>query len=315
MTDLEGGPSIEVDNLRYRYGRAKNWALAGISLRIEKGVVLGLVGPNGSGKTTLFRLVLGFARWFEGRIGIDGSAPAAYRTQYGIGYLPEQVRLPAGVRVRRLAEFAGRLAALDCSGARNATDRLMKTLAIDDRADERIGTLSHGYRQRVGLLVALLGDPQLILLDEPANGLDPESVGVLRSVLRGLKQQGRTVIVSSHNLLELERVCDAVVILSQGRVLGRSSRSELLSQPDVWVVQLSRDSGDAVSVGRLCAKLHGVRLAADEAGFGHEQLAREFAARASTRGCVVEAVERRSFDLEYLFHSLVQQGRQDEEAD
>jgi len=191
----------------------------------------------------------------------------------------------------------------------------MRTLAIDDRADEPIGTLSHGYRQRVGLLVALLGDPELILLDEPANGLDPESVGVLRSVLRGLKQQGRTVIVSSHNLLELERVCDEVVILSQGRALGRSARSELLSQPDVWVVRLSSDSADAVSVGRLCAKLHGVRLAADETGFRHEPLAREFAARASTRGFVVEAVERRSFDLEYLFHSLVQQGRQDEEAD
>jgi len=306
MTDLVRGPSIEVENLRYRYGRAKDWALAGISLRIERGVVLGLVGPNGSGKTTLLRLVLGFARPFGGRITIEGSAPVAYRTRQGIGYLPEQVHLPAGVRVRRLAEFAGRLASLDRSEAQATTGRLMTTLSIDDRADEAVGTLSHGYRQRVGLLVALLGDPELVLLDEPANGLDPESVGVLRSVLRGLKRQGRTVVVSSHNLLELERHCDEVVILSRGRVLGRSSRTELLSRPDIWIVRLSRGSAEAVYVQRLRAKLRGVRLAADEAGFAHGRAALEFATRARAKGCVVEAVERRSFDLEYLFHSLVQ---------
>lgn len=308
MSSDEGRPLVQVEGVRYRYRSAGDWALAGISFQIRRGIVLGLVGPNGSGKTTLYRLILGLMRPLEGRVAVDGTAPAAYRTGRGIGYLPEQVRLPGNVRVRELAELMGRLAGLRGAEMRIAIERLLRTLAIEDRADALIKTLSHGYRQRVGLLAALLGGPELLLFDEPANGLDPESVGVLRSVLRALKRRGRTVLVSSHNLLELERVCDEVLILRQGRLLGRSSRKELVSKPDVWVAQLGPDSLAAASeVGALCKELDGVRLAADEAGFVEERAAREFAARIRVAGVAVEAIERRPFDLEYLFHSLVRQ--------
>lgn len=308
MTGSEAGPLVEVERVRYRYRSRQAWALELVSFRVERGVVLGLVGPNGSGKTTLYRLILGFLRPLDGRVTVGGLAPPAYRSRLGIGYLPEQVHLPGNVRVREFAVLMARLAGLRGRELRESIERLMHTLAIEDRAGHAIGTLSHGYRQRVGLLAALLGDPELLLLDEPANGLDPISVGVLRSVLRALKRRGKTVMVSTHNLLELERVCDEMLILSQGRVLGRSTREELLRRPDVWVVQLASETrGGTAEVGALCARFGAVRLAADEAAFDDERAARDFAAGVAAAGGRIAAIERRPFDLECLFHTLVQE--------
>ena len=298
---------VDVERVRFRYRSAKEWALDDISIKAKRGVVLGIVGPNGSGKTTLYRLILGLTRPNSGNVSVGGAAPAVYRATRGIGYLAEQVRLPGNVRVGEFAEFMGRLAGFGKTDRKRAVERLMAFLCIADRSGQMIGALSHGYRQRVGLLAALLGQPELLLFDEPANGLDPESVGILRSLLRGLKRQGRTVIVSSHNLLELERICDEVVILRQGKLLGRCSRSELLAQPDIWVVQLGHASMSASSeaIG-LGLGSDGVRLAADEVVFVDELAAQEFAARSRAMGQVVETIDRRPFDLEYLFHSLLQ---------
>jgi ABC-2 type transport system ATP-binding protein len=275
---------IDVERVRFRYRSMKGWALNDVSFQAKRGVVLGIVGPNGSGKTTLYRLILGLMPPSSGRISVGGKAPAAYRASRGIGYLAEQVRLPGNVRTGEFAELMGRLAGLGKKDREYAIERLMAFLGIGDRANSRIGTLSHGYRQRVGLLAALLGGPELLLFDEPANGLDPESVGILRSLLRSLKRKGRTVIVSSHNLVELERICDEILILRQGQLLGRCSRRDLLARTDIWVVQLG-----------------------DEVVFEDQAMALGFAAHARAVGQTVEAIERRPFDLEYLFHSLVQE--------
>jgi ABC-type multidrug transport system ATPase subunit len=305
----EEDPILRVESVRYRYRRSGGWALDGVSFAVERGTILGLVGPNGSGKTTLYRLILGLSSPDAGRIAVAGTTPSAYRTRHGIGHLPEQGRLPGNVRVRELAIFVGRLAGLSRSELQAALERLRELLRLEDVVDARIGTLSHGYRQRVGLLAALLGDPELLLLDEPANGLDPTSVGVLRSLLRDSRRRGRTVIVSSHNLLELERVCDEVIILSQGRSLGRASRAELVARPDIWVVQLGEDARrtPAEQPAREVAA-GAIRLAADELAFPDEEPARRFARLVENGGGVVELIEQRPFDLECLFHSLVDEG-------
>lgn len=298
---------VELDGLRFRYRSADGWAIDDLTFTIQRGTVLGLIGPNGSGKTTLFRLLLGFLLPAAGRVSIGGRTPSDYRTGCGVGYLPEQVRMPGNVRVREFAILMARLAGLPVSSIEPMLERLMQGLALAEKSDSLIGQLSHGYRERVGLLAALLGESEFVLLDEPANGLDPSSMGVLRSVLRALKRRGRTVIVSSHNLLELEKICDEIVILSEGRLLGRCTRESLVARPDVWVVQLRAlrklESG---CMDGLCAKLDGVRLATDEAGFTDGRRAREFARRVSAAGAAVETIERRTFDLEYLFHSLLQ---------
>lgn len=299
---------IGVDALSYRYPAARARALDEVSFEVERGAVLGLVGPNGSGKTTLCRLLLGLMRPQGGRVTVGGVEPAVYRRSHGVGYLPEQVKLPGDVQVGEFAVLMARLAGLRRCEVPGAVDRLMATLAIAEKVGVPISALSHGYRQRVGLLAALLGQPELLLLDEPANGLDPSSVGILRSVIRGLKRVGRTVIISSHNLLELERVCDDVLILRQGRVLGRSLRDELTRRSEIWVVQLCRqdDVIPALDLGPLAAKLGGVGLAADEVAFADEADARAFVRRIETAGGRVEMIERRPYDLEYLYHSLVQ---------
>lgn len=309
MTPADGGVGVEVHSVRFRYGPRRGWALDDVSFEVPAGRVLGLVGPNGSGKTTLYRLLLGLAAPTDGRVLIDGRSPAAFRTQCGIGYLPEQVRLPGAARVSELAALMARLAGLGGAQARAATGALVEVLALGDKVDEMIAALSHGYRQRVGLLSVLLGDPPLLLLDEPANGLDPASVGLLRSLLRRLRRAGCTVLVSSHNLLELERVCDDMLILSEGRLLGRVSREELLARPDIWVVLLQPERPTPMPMAEASRVVHGaVRLAADEVAFPASDRARAFADAVEREGGSVERIERRPFDLEYLFHLRVQQG-------
>lgn len=294
---------VEFEGLSYRYRGAQGWALKDIDHSLRRGIILGIVGPNGSGKTTLFRLILGFVKPTVGTVKVDGGAPAAYRTQRGIGYLPEAVNLPPQVKVAELADYAARLSGLGAAAAQGALQRLMSDLEITRAAGQKIGVLSHGYRRRIGLMLTLLGDPELLLLDEPATGLDPDSIGVLRSTLRALRRQGRSVIVSSHNLLEMQRMCDEVLILRYGEILGASTRDELLGRPAVWVVQLGaeRDGAGSPSIP-VIHDLGGVRLAADEFGFTDENNARRFAASMDN----VQRIERREFDLEYFFHSLLQ---------
>lgn len=302
----------ELRAVGFRYGAADHWAVRDLSLRFDRGTAHGLAGPNGSGKTTIFRLLMGFVRPESGSVRVGGEHPARYRVNNGIGYLPERVRLPRAVRVGEFAVFIARLAGLSADEIGKVTEPLMAVLGLTDKSRDPIGSLSHGFKQRVGLLAALAGDPELVLMDEPTNGLDPTSVGLLRSVIRALKRRGRTVIVSSHNLAELERVCDELSILREGTLLGRSTRDALASRPAVWVVRLSYNGKlRSPRVGRLCDSLGGVRLATDEVGFSELRIAHEFARRMVAAGAVVETVERRSFDMEFLFHSLVQEESSD----
>lgn len=300
---------IRLERLRHRYGSKGPWAVDGLSGTVRTGRILGLVGPNGSGKTTLFRLILGLMRPTEGRIEIGGLTPSTYRRVRGIGYLPERIDLPADVQVREFARYVAALRGLTAPEAREAIGILLATVEMEDRATAAIGTLSHGYRQRVGLVAALLGDPPLLLLDEPANGLDPISVAVLRSVLRRLKRRGRTVIASSHNLAELQRVCDEVIVMRDGHALARRSRRQLASRPPVWVVRVwTRETEKSEPPPRPPVR-GGVRLAADELAFRREDEARA-CARAATADGLGARIEMRPYDLELLFHALLDRADQ-----
>lgn len=302
----------ELRAVGFRYGAADRWAVRDLSLRFVRGAAHGLAGPNGSGKTTIFRLLMGFVRPESGWVSVEGDDPARHRVSHGIGYLPEQVRLPGAVRVQEFALFMERLAGLSRSETDPVIEPLMSVLGLTDKSLDAIGSLSHGFKQRVGLLAALAGEPQLVLMDEPANGLDPTSLGLLRSVIRSLKRRGCTVIVSSHNLAELERVCDELSILREGTLLGRSTRDALAGRPAVWVVRVSYNGRlRSPRVGRLCAGLGGVRLATDEVGFRSKARAHEFVRRITAAGAGVEAVESRPFDMEFLFHALVQEKSSD----
>lgn len=311
MRETNSGALIDVEGATYRYRRGAA-ALADVTLSVERGTLAGIVGPNGSGKTTLYRLLLGFLQPDAGSLTIDGLAPALYRRRHGIGYLPESVGLPADVRVGELVRTVLQLGTRDARSGEEYRRGLVRALGLEARLRDPIGALSHGFRQRTGLLASLIGDPQLVLLDEPANGLDPDSLGVLRSLLRDLRRRGKTVLLSSHNLLELERVCDAVVIMREGRVVGRVTREQLQRCPDVWVVQVVGNGAVPPDPGDDSLRRYAVRLAADEVAFTSESAARAWAREVVRGGTRVESIERKPFDLEYLFHRLVQRSREEE---
>src|SRR5438045_2756199 len=211
-------PVIVAEQLTKWYG--PRLAVDCVSLEVEAGEIMGLLGPNGSGKTTILRILAGYLRPSAGTARIAGldvvdDSLAARRC---VGYVPEDVPLYGGMAVREFLVFMGRLKGLT-AGLSGAVSEAMHRLRLEQMHDVQIGRLSRGYRQRVAIAQALLGNPALLILDEPTNGLDPRQIIEMCELIRSLGGE-RTILVTSHILGELERVADRVAILLDGRLLG-----------------------------------------------------------------------------------------------
>jgi ABC-2 type transport system ATP-binding protein len=192
-------------------------ALHDVALSLDPGV-WAVVGPNGAGKSTLLALVLGFLMPSSGTVTIDGLSPRRYRRRVGVGYLPERFRLPPQWPVRDALHGLAGLEGLDATAAADRVDWVMDHLGLADHADRQVGELSRGLNQRMGLAQALLGDRRLLVLDEPTEGLDPLWRVRFRDLLMDLRGDGRTVLLASHELAEVERVADRVILLDGGRL-------------------------------------------------------------------------------------------------
>ena len=218
---------IVVENVSKTYGRfgRRVRALEGVSLEVAPGETLGLIGPNGAGKTTLLSCLLGFLKPDSGRITVDGRAPDDLAVRARTGYLPERLGFDRDLPGRSFLQHHWRLAGGDPSRAgaeaEAAADRVGLT---SDVLRRRLKTYSRGMLQRIGLAQALLRDPTLLFLDEPASGTDPLGVGLVRQRILESKARGATVVLNSHQLTEVEKVCDRIVFLSEGRLV----RSETL---------------------------------------------------------------------------------------
>ncbi len=215
-------PVVSAAGLTKRFGSVT--AVADLSFELDAGTVTGFLGPNGAGKTTTLRMLLGLAEPTQGRALVFGRRFADLdRPASRIGAMLESADLHPGRTARdhlRALALAGRLPA-------RRVDEVLGLVDLDDVAGRRAKTFSLGMRQRLGLAAALLGDPELLLLDEPANGLDPEGVRWLREFLRAFAAQGRTVLVSSHILAEVAQTADRVVIINRGRLVLQAPLSEL----------------------------------------------------------------------------------------
>jgi ABC-2 type transport system ATP-binding protein len=221
---------IRVQALTKRYNSIL--ALDHLSLEVPDGAVFGLLGPNGAGKTTFLRLVMGFVFPDTGQIDRRGLPPSC------IGYLPEQAYYPPRFTVGDYLTTVGRLAGLRGRVLQEAVERLLWQVGLGEVAGRRLGACSRGMLQRLGLAQALLGEPPLLLLDEPAQGLDPAGQKFMRDQIVALYQAGKTVLLSSHHLDEVTRVCTHVAVISQGRLV-RSGPLETILAPRAQVTILT----------------------------------------------------------------------------
>ena len=222
-------PAIETHGLRKTYGRTV--ALDGLDLRVGEAEVFGLLGPNGAGKTTAVKLLLGLARASSGSGTMLGRPLGDREARRRIGYLPELFRYQPWLTAREVLALHCELAGLTRHRWPGEIDRSLATVGLSARGSDRVGGFSKGMQQRLGLGVALLGDPALVILDEPTSALDPVGREDVRSIVREAKERGTSVVLNSHLLGEVERLCDRVAILHRGRLVASGGLSDLLGEP------------------------------------------------------------------------------------
>jgi ABC-2 type transport system ATP-binding protein len=223
-------PTITIEGLGKRFGAVV--AVDGLSFEVDQGTVTGFLGPNGAGKTTTLRMLLGLVAPTAGSAKIDGRPyrELAEPTRH-VGAALEASSFHPGRTARNHLRVVATAAGLPLSRA----DEVLTQVGLAEAASRRVGGFSLGMRQRLGLATALLGDPAVLVLDEPANGLDPEGIHWLRGFLRQLADQGRTVLVSSHGLAEVAQTVDQVVIIARGRLITQSTLADLTSRTDQLV--------------------------------------------------------------------------------
>jgi ABC-2 type transport system ATP-binding protein len=236
-------PAIETRDLCKTYvegllRRKRQQALKGVSLRVERGEIFGLLGGNGAGKTTFIKTLLGIVRKSGGEAALLGFPAGDRRGRKLVGYLPENLRMPRHLTGFTALEYYGNLSNVPTSVVRHRRGPLLEKVGLADRARDPVRTYSKGMLQRLGLAQAMLHDPELFILDEPTDGLDPLARSQVRSYLTELKGQGKTIFLNSHILQEVELVCDRVAILDKG-VLRRVAH----------VAELTSDRGGLASVG------------------------------------------------------------------
>ncbi len=202
-------------------------ALRGVDMRVGAGEVFGLLGPNGAGKSTLVKIMMTVVRATAGEGELLGRRLGDKSALVRAGYLPEHHRFPAYLTGRQVIEFFGALAGMPRAERRRRADELLDLVRMRDWAGRRLGTYSKGMQQRVGLAASLVNDPQLVVLDEPTDGVDPVGRKEIRDLLLQLRSEGRTVFVNSHLLSEIEMVSDRVAIMVQGRVWAQGTIDDL----------------------------------------------------------------------------------------
>ena len=217
------GPAIETNDLSKTYSQGlifkkRHVALQNVSLTVERGEIFGLLGPNGAGKTTFLKIMLGIIRKTGGRASLLGHAAGSRQGRKLVGYLPEHLRVPAHLTGYQALEFFGNLSNVPTRVVRERRQQLLETVGLVDRAKDNVKQYSKGMLQRLGLAQALLHDPELLVLDEPTDGLDPKARAEMRQIIRTLQGRGVTIFLNSHLLQEVEMICQRVAILDKGQL-------------------------------------------------------------------------------------------------
>ena len=305
VAGLPSAPAVWCSGLRKRYGRQQ--AVADVSLEVGRGEIVGLLGPNGAGKTSVIKMLLGLVHPDEGEVmllGQPGTDPAA---RARVGYLPELFRYQPWLSATEVLALHVRLAGIAVT-AKDQRDCLT-LVGLAERAGDRLGGFSKGMQQRLGLAVALVAGPELVVLDEPTSALDPLGRADVRDIVLALKARGVAVLLNSHLIGEVERVCDRVVILDRGRVAASGTLPELLGQRELRL-QLTDLSAQARA--RLAAtgkaeqegEWFTVALPVDDIGTAVPDLVADLVAL----GARVHAVEPGRISLEERLLGILREG-------
>lgn len=239
--------SIEVSGLTKIYGRQK--AVDNLSFRVEKDEIVGFLGPNGAGKSTTLKIATGYISPTAGRVSVSGldvtTHPLAVKRR--LGYLPEHNPLYLDMYVHEYLHFSGRFYGLRGKALKAATTRVVDMCQLTPEQNKKIGQLSKGYRQRVGLAQALLHEPEVLILDEPTTGLDPNQIVEVRQLIKDISK-GRTVLFSTHIMQEVQAICDRVIIINHGRLVADDTLGNLLAGQARQVLELEFEQAVDTSI-------------------------------------------------------------------
>ena len=248
MSADNGGLVIDLDHVEKVY-RGRVHALRGVNMKVHRGEVFGLLGPNGAGKSTLVKIMMTVVKPTRVSGTVLGRSVGHKPTLARVGYLPEHHRFPRYLTGRQAVEFYAALAKIDAPTRKRRAMELLAVVGMTEWADKKVSSYSKGMMQRVGLAQALVNDPDLILLDEPTDGVDPVGRREIRDVLIQLRKQGKTVFVNSHLLSELEMVCDRVAILVQGQVAMQGTLDDLTRDSRRYEIIVQGASADWMTHG------------------------------------------------------------------
>jgi ABC-2 type transport system ATP-binding protein len=284
------------------FGRPGTHALRGVDLAIPAGTGFGLIGPNGAGKTTFVKAVLGIVRPTSGAVKLLGGDPEDPRVRARVGYLPERLRLAPAWTPVEILESVARLKGHRLPRAKAL--ELLEDVGMAREAKRRVGGFSKGMRQRVGLAVALLGDPELLVLDEPTDGLDPIGRVEVRGILARALARGATLLLNSHLLAETERICGRIGVLVGGRIVREGPLAELTAAAEQWRIRFAPGAplaalGDAGFVPGT----DGAHLFA-----GPPEALNLALDRARAAGALVVELSREAKDLEEVLTDAVEKG-------
>ncbi|MEY4547682.1 MAG: hypothetical protein RL685_3877 [Pseudomonadota bacterium] len=257
-------PAIEASGLTKAYTSSRQ-ALAGVDLVVPRGTAFGLIGLNGAGKTTFVKALLGVVLPSAGQLRVLGGAPEEIAVRERIGYVPERLALPGAWSARSYLQSVSRLKQRGATtGAAQQRDiqRQLERVGLQKDAERRIGQFSKGMRQRLALAAALLGQPDLLVLDEPTDGVDPLGRAEIRELLSEERERGATLFLNSHLLSETERMCDRIGILAQGQIVREGSVAELCGAQGSWHARFA-----AAPAERAGSPGHAAPLGLAELGF------------------------------------------------
>ncbi len=303
---------IVVENLIKAYEGRVDLALKGINLDVKEGECFGLLGPNGAGKTTLMGCLLGLLNPDGGKLTVAGLDPNDFAVRELIGFLPERPHFESWFTAKEFLTYHHKLAGMDKATRKSDVDNMLKRVGLEEAAwTRKTNKFSRGMLQRLGLAQALIGNPKIVFLDEPGSGMDPPGVTLLREILLELKRANATIVLNSHHLDEMERVCDRVAFIRNGQIQSIKSMADDSDYPHVLRMRFTigvESSGLAETFEKIATAIGASLLEVDQRG-ARVAVTSGHMASLVIRNCVehnipIQSASPESTSLEHLFNEM-----------